>query len=275
MYYYGDYIQQDYYKAFRCYAKATELGNLYARKKLSFMYYYGEGVEKNYAKAVKLYIDDCKYEASPLYLIFGPPVTGENQHLKKAVEDNDVKEQIKIGKYFYDKNRSQDYEKALEWYLKAAEQGDEDSEYMVRLLYSKLEDYNNLLKWCKKGIEQNQVDAKFTMGWLFFNGYGVEKNILKAKEWYEKAAEDNDSFSQYRLGRLYFDENEIENDYKQVVYWIEKAAENKYQPAINFLPIIKNYTNPVMATAKDNNFEFVKESIENEININTKYNLDI
>ena len=274
MYYYGDYIQQDYYKAFRCYAKATELGNLYARKKLSFMYYYGEGVEKNYAKAVKLYIDDCKYEASPLYLIFGPPVTGENQHLKKAVEDNDVKEQIKIGKYFYDKNRSQDYEKALEWYLKAAEQGDEDSEYMVRLLYSKLEDYNNLLKWCKKGIEQNQVDAKFTMGWLFFNGYGVEKNILKAKEWYEKAAEDNDSFSQYRLGRLYFDENEIENDYKQVVYGIEKAAENKYQPAINFLPIIKNYTNPVMATAKDNNFEFVKESIENGININTKYNLD-
>ena len=277
MYYYGDSIQQDYYKAFRCYAKATELGNLYARRMLSFMYYYGEGVEKNYEKAVKLYVDDHYYSIpnnNVLYSIFGPPELGDNQNLKKAVEDNDVKEQIKIGKYFYDKNRSQDYEKALEWYLKAAEQGDEDSEYMVRVLYSKLEDYNNLLKWCKKGIEQNQTNAKYTMGLIFLKGYGVEKNILKAKEWYEKAAEDNDSFSQYRLGRLYFDENEIENDYKQAAYWIEKAAENKYQPAINFLPIIKNYTIPVMAAAKDNDIKLVKESIENGININTKYALD-
>ena len=277
MYYYGDFIQQDYYKAFRCYAKATELGNLYARRMLSFMYYYGEGVEKNYEKAVKLYVDDHYYSIpnnNVLYSIFGPPELGDNQNLKKAVEDNDVKEQIKIGKYFYDKNRSQDYEKALEWYLKAAEQGDEDSEYMVRVLYSKLEDYNNLLKWCKKGIEQNQTNAKYTMGLIFLKGYGVEKNILKAKEWYEKAAEDNDSFSQYRLGRLYFDENEIENDYKQAAYWIEKAAENKYQPAINFLPIIKNYTIPVMAAAKDNDIKLVKESIENGININTKYALD-
>ncbi|MDY4131836.1 ankyrin repeat domain-containing protein [Treponema sp.] len=277
MYYYGDFIQQDYYKAFRCYAKATELGNLYARRMLSFMYYYGEGVEKNYEKAVKLYVDDHYYSIpnnNVLYSIFGPPELGDNQNLKKAVEDNDVKEQIKIGKYFYDKNRSQDYEKALEWYLKAAEQGDEDSEYMVRVLYSKLEDYNNLLKWCKKGIEQNQTNAKYTMGLIFLKGYGVEKNILKAKEWYEKAAEDNDSFSQYRLGRLYFDENEIENDYKKAAYWIEKAAENKDQPAINFLPIIKNYTIPVMAAAKDNDIKLVKESIENGININTKYALD-
>ena len=210
MYYYGDYIQQDYYKAFRCYAKSTEMGNLYARKKLSFMYYYGEGVEKNYEKAVKLYVDDCSHnnissEKKLLFEIFGPSAAGENQNLKKAVENNDVKEQIKIGKYFYDNQYSQDYEKALEWYLKAAEHGGEDAESMVRLLYYKLQDYNNLLKWCKKGIEQNHSDAKYFMGWLFLRGYGVEKNIIKTKEWYEKAAEDKDALSQYsKIIRVFF-----------------------------------------------------------------------
>lgn len=279
MYYYGNSVQQDYYKAFRCYAKSTEMGNLYARKNLAFMYYYGEGVEKNYEKAVKLYIDAPCYncissEFELLFNIFGPPAAGENQNLKKAVEDNDLKEQISIGKYFFDKQRTQDYKKALEWYMKAAEQGDENAQYMVRQIYFKIQDYDNLLKWCKKGIEQNQTVAKYTMGLIFLKGYGVEKNILKAKKWYEKAAEDNDASTQYRLGRLYFDENEIENDYKQAAYWIEKAAENKYQPAINFLPIIKNYTNPVMAAAKGNDFNLVIESIKNGININTKYNLD-
>ena len=158
--------------------------------------------------------------------------------------------------------------------MKAAEQGDENAQYKVRQIYFKIQDYDNLLKWCKKGIEQNQTNAKYTMGLIFLKGYGVEKNILKAKEWYEKAAEDNDAFTQYQLGRLYFDKNELQNDYKKAFYWTEKAAENKYQPAIDFLPIIKNCTIPVMAAAKDNDFEFVKESIENGININTKYDFD-
>ena len=273
MYYYGDYIPQDYCKAFRCYAKATELGSLYAQKNLSFMYYYGEGVEKDYSKAFKLYIE-TRPEFELLNSIFGNRKTENNQELKKAVEDNDLKKQISIGKYFFDKQRTQDYKKALEWYMKAAEQGDENAQYKVRQIYFKIQDYDNLLKWCKKGIEQNQTNAKYTMGLIFLKGYGVEKNILKAKEWYEKAAEDNDVSTQYQLGRLYFDKNELQNDYKKAFYWTEKAAENKYQPAIDFLPIIKSYTIPVMAAAKDNDFEFVKASIENGININTKYDLD-
>lgn len=171
MYYYGDYIPQDYCKAFRCYAKATELGNRYAQKNLSMMYYYGEGVEKDYSKAFKLYNEyiETSPEFKLLNSIFGNRKTENNQELKKA-------------------------------------------------------------------------------------------------------AEDNDASTQYQLGRLYFDKNELQKDYKKAFYWTEKAAENKYQPAIDFLPI--NYTIPVMAAAKDNDFEFVKESIENGININTKYDLD-
>ena len=275
MYYYGDYIQQDYYKAFRCYAKATEFGKLYARKKLSFMYYYGEGVDKDYLKAFKLYIDseDKLLEHILLNEIFGKFT--DNKKIKKAVEDDDLEAQIAIGKYFFNKKKSQDYKKALEWVLKAAEQGNESAQYMVRQIYFKLQDYDNLLKWCKKGIEQNQTDAKYTMGLIFFKGYGVEKNILKAKEWYEKAAEDNDAFSQYQLGLLYYEKNEIENDYKKAVYWIEKAAENKYRPAINFLPVIKNFTIPVMAAVKDNNFELIKELISGGYDINAKYELNM
>lgn len=283
MYYYGDYIGQDYSKAFRCYAKAAANGNLDARKELSFMYYYGEGVEKDYEKAFTIYIDSSSPctrnipEFKLLNSIFGKPAieTEDNQNLKRAVENNDIKEQINIGKYFYDKQRPQDYKKALEWYMKAAEQGNDNAQFMVCKLYCILQNYNNVLQLCMKPINQNTTYAKCFLGLLYENGWGVEKNLLTAKEWYEKAAADNDSFAQYTLGCLYSDKNELENDYKQATYWIEKAAENKYQPAINFLPIIKNYAIPIIVAIKDNSFEIVKELIESGININEKYKLGI
>ena len=207
-----------------------------------------------------------------MFNIFGHPASDEG--LKKAVEDNDIQEQIKLGRYFYNMQNPLDDKKALEWYKKAAEQGNDDAKSMVRVLYSRLKDYNNLFIWSKKGIEENQAKAKFTLGWLYANGYGVEKNLLLAKDWYEKAAEDGDSFSQYKLGFLYFNQNELENDYAKAAYWIEKAAENKYQPAIDFLPIITNYLIPIMAAAKDNKLEIAKELIKDGIDVNKKYELE-
>ena len=51
----------------------------------------------------------------------------------------------------------QSYEKAVEWYLKAAEQG--------------------------------FACAQCNLGCMYENGRGVEQSFEKAREWYEKAAE--------------------------------------------------------------------------------------
>jgi uncharacterized protein len=66
-----------------------------------------------------------------------------------------MKAQTNLGKYYYDIEK--DYIKAVEWYTKAAEQGN--------------------------------ADAQNNLGNRYYNGEGVEKNYEKAVEWFTKAAE--------------------------------------------------------------------------------------
>ena len=58
-------------------------------------------------------------------------------------------------KYYYGKEVSRDYRKAMEYYQKAADAG--------------------------------HVDAMKSIGYLYQNGFGVEKNMQTAMEWYNKA----------------------------------------------------------------------------------------
>ena len=41
------------------------------------------------------------------------------------------------------------------------------------------------------------------MGYAYFTGIGIEKNIEKGIPWFEKAAEQNHEVAQYNLGRFY------------------------------------------------------------------------
>ena len=60
--------------------------------------------------------------------------------------------------YYYGSVVSKDYAKAVEWYRKSAEQGNDEAQYSLGIMYE-----------C---------------------GYGVSKDYAKAAEWYRKAAKE-------------------------------------------------------------------------------------
>ena len=121
MYENGKGVEQSYTKAAEWYCKAAEQGNHEAQRQLGYLYDVGLGVELNKIRAAELYRKAGYVDPGLMY------------------------------------ETERNYEKAIEWYVRAAKQGD------VRVQYS--------------------------LGRMYIGGKGVEQNYVKAAEWYCKAAE--------------------------------------------------------------------------------------
>ena len=253
MYYFGNYVGQDYKKAFDCFEQAVEQGCDAAKEFLIWLYFYGEGTEKNYSKACELY-----REKNP----------NGSCALEDAFEKNDVEACIKIGDYFRKEN---DCSKAIEWYNKAAMQGDSKGQFFLGAMYARKKNYEEALKWYRVAAEKGSLFAENCIYYYYLQGQGVEKNFLKAKEGFEKLAEANHDLAQYYLGRMYCFGQGVNMNYKKSYEWIKMSASNGYMKAKNFLPFIKNLQIPIMAAAKDNSADDIKHLINSGIDINAKY----
>ena len=99
----------------------------------------------------------------------------------------------------------------------------------------KRKDYKKALKYfvdiADSGIKNYIVfDVQGYLGYMYDNGYGLNKNYEQAVYYYRKAAEGGHPFGQYRLGWMYDTGNGVEKDYQQAVNWYRKAAEQGYAP---------------------------------------------
>jgi len=86
------------------------------------------------------------------------------------------------------------------------------------------ESFMRYLRLAEEGYENCQA----FVGWMYFSGEGVEKNLSKAKYWYEKASNSGDSESLFYLGKIYF----IRGDYAEALKKFKKAESKNYAPAI-------------------------------------------
>ncbi len=48
---------------------------------------------------------------------------------------------------------------------------------------------NKAFEWFLKAAEQGNPDSQFTVGRFYARGIGIEKNLIKAMEWYQKSAD--------------------------------------------------------------------------------------
>ncbi|KAG0046372.1 hypothetical protein BGZ90_008202, partial [Linnemannia elongata] len=82
--------------------------------------------------------------------------------------------------------------KAFPWFLKAAQQGLPDAQYIVGYMYRNgegvLQDYSEALVWLLKSANHNVPDAQHEIGSMYLQGQGVPKSYMKAKEWFVKGA---------------------------------------------------------------------------------------
>ena len=162
-------------------------------------------------------------------------------------EDEDIKIRaaalVEEGeKYYFGKDVPQDYKKAMQYFLKAAECGDEYGEAYLGLFYEKgysiEKNYLAAFGWYYKAALKGNAFSQNALGLLYINGRGVKKNNTAAMIWFQKSAENEYSPAFYQLGRIYYLGLGVDKNYEKAFYWYKKSAEmdlGAAQYAISFM----------------------------------------
>lgn len=125
----------------------------------------------------------------------------------------------------------QDFAKSLEWYTKAAEQGNAKAQWNVAILYARgpggiAQDMQQAVQWCQQAADQGFAAAQATLGLMYANGQGVEKDMGQAVALLQQAADQGDAEAEYNLAIMH--EQGLPTgtaDPKQAFDWFSKAAE--------------------------------------------------
>lgn len=126
--------------------------------------------------------------------------------------------------YYRDKN----YEQALTWYRKAADQGHAEAAYRLSALYMSgrgvNRDEKTGLTWLLKAADRGFVPAQVTAGSLYESGRYTTQDYYQAARWYRKAADQGDKNAQWRLGHLYMNGQGVSQDPGAGIKWYQTAA---------------------------------------------------
>lgn len=129
------------------------------------------------------------------------------QWFERAANQGDVNGQLSLGLHYKPAGGlALDVKRGAYWYRKAAEQGDELAQYELGKCYESgagvAKDNTEAVRWYQAAADQEFTLAYFKLGRAYEYGTGVAKNLELARKWYRLAAEDDDKRAAESLKRL-------------------------------------------------------------------------
>ncbi len=257
MYYNGEGVEQNLAEAANWFRKAAEHGHAVAQFRFGKCLKNGKGVTRDTAEAVKWYLQaaeqgnaDAQYEIGIMFFcgngVSRDPKKGTDWVIKAARLGN-VNAQHCLGDWYANWDDMEnitlprDYVESFKWHKKAAEQGDELSQYRLGEMYYKglgvAQNYAEALKVFRKFADRRS-DAKFYIGMMYRNGEGVEQNYGEAIKWLQKAAQ-LWSDAAYELGVMYEKGIGIHKNLAEAIDWYRKAAASGQEKATSILEKMK------------------------------------
>jgi len=122
-----------------------------------------------------------------------------------------------------------DYKTALKEFRPLAEQGDADAQFNLGVMYEDgqgvTQDYKKALKWYRLAAEQGDATAWHQLGVMHHYGWGVKTNYKEALRFYRLAAPQVVQ-SQYSLGAMYYQGQGVNQDIVIAYMWFYVAAKN-------------------------------------------------
>ncbi len=145
----------------------------------------------------------------------------------------------RIGKmYCYGLGTKQDYEKAFEWFLKSAQEGNKFAQYSLANLYyygnGVEKDLSQAFLWYQKSASQGQPYASYAAAQMYSKGEYVAENKETAQRYYKAALSgfleleskdqaDDNLF--YKIGVMYKNGLGTEADISKAIDYFKRSAE--------------------------------------------------
>ena len=169
---------------------------------------------------------------SYLVLITGLQANIQETNQKKIEKKLSPQELYEKGETCWE---NEDYEAAVKWYRKAAEQGFVEAQFELALCYENgdgvPQDDAESITWYYKAAEQGHAIAQNNLGVHFHDGKGVNRNYAEALKWYYKAAEQGVENSLYGIGLCFENGQGVPRNLIEAVKWYRKAAEKGFELA--------------------------------------------
>ena len=152
---------------------------------------------------------------------------------RKAAQQGDAQGQDELGgMYLYGAGVEVDYATALDWFRKSAAQGFAEGQRDVGLMYhyglGVEQDYQKALEWYNKAAKHGNAHAEKGLGDMYYSGEGVQQSYEQAASWFRKAADHNDREAQNALGNCYYSGKGVQQSYEEAVKWYRKSAEQGF-----------------------------------------------
>lgn len=125
-----------------------------------------------------------------------------------VVTELTAEEQYQKGNEYYSGTNtvSKDYQRAFEWFQKAALRGHPMAQCILGLMYQEghgiPKDEKKAFVWYKKSANQDYIPAQTKVGNCYALGYGVERDPVEAKKWFQKAADQGDEIARAHFNKL-------------------------------------------------------------------------
>jgi len=213
LYYEGKEVDKNARKALSWYLKSANQGNAIAQEKVGAAYHNGTIIEQDYSEAFKWY--------------------------QKAIKENVAEAQFGLA-ILYDFGTSvpKDLEKSKYWYQKARDQGYGPALFSLAYDYhSQYDDHKSQIKALElfqqlaNEEDQNEeyvVRSQYALGFMYYDGYGTEKDYFQSAYWYQRAAEQEHGNAQQELARMYSKGEGVKQNHEQAMKWYKKAAGQGY-----------------------------------------------
>lgn len=242
----GNGVPQSDNQALKWYWAAAEQGNAAAQNDVGLMFRLGHGVEQDKQEAVKWYrkaakqeypsalfnlgtayyngdgvgIDDvAAYEWFLLAQKFGSqPAADAAKRMKEGAAGRSQSAAFeKIGDmYQKGDDLPQSSSKAVDWYRKAAENGEAGAQMKLASLLlqgqNATSNYGEVHRLCEKAANLHFSPGAYCMGQLYEQGLGVERDISKAAKWFGEAANMGLAAGALRVGEMYWNGEGFKQD---------------------------------------------------------------
>lgn len=159
---------------------------------LGLFYLNGVGVEKNIDKAVTYFEQAATNGFAAAQFYYGACLSTDSTTIDQA--------------YF--------------WVQKAADQGYIPAFAVVAEQAFQQADYAKALKYAQMAADGGDVGGMGLLGWMYYMGYGVDKDLDQARYWAQQAADRESDMGYTLLGQLYYDEE----SYIFAKSYLEKGA---------------------------------------------------
>ena len=187
----GEVVHQSDSKAASLYARAGYRGDPSGPSRLIELYRRGESTSTyTVSHAIKYAEELVKKKTIDESVLVELVKIKFTQELEKASQ-GDRYAQLEVGyKYHFGRGVEIDYEEAMKWYRKAADQGLVRAKYRIGVMYeygrSVLKDEAEAFKWFQLAAREKDMPAINSIGDAYRYGQGVEKDYVQAAQWYRK-----------------------------------------------------------------------------------------